>query len=293
MPLHPKHHLYVNIIKEFVAQNNRLPSSLEYKKDPTFPRWEKFRTVFGSFTKAIIAAGFEHMIKAPGIDKYKCAHCDAEFELSGKQMRWRRAYVKDNPNALPFCSKSCATTHQNLLNGPKPDLVKQKIRNTINSSDRVLKSIEKRQERTLPHSRVYTCTCGHCKCTFVHRSQVKYCAQHSNLYKSGNRNRYAFTFSLSEYPDLFGKYSDDLRLYGMWSYSNTNGLTRDHKVSVNEAIRNNYDPYYIKHPLNCELIPWADNNRKKTSSSITFDQLKQLVDEYDNKCAVVVGIEPT
>jgi len=67
----------------------------------------------------------------------------------------------------------------------------------------------------------------------------------------------------------------------MWSYSNTNGLTRDHKISVNEAIRNNYDPYYIKHPLNCELMSWKKNNKKKTKSSITYSKLKQLVDAYD------------
>ena len=60
-----------------------------------------------------------------------------------------------------------------------------------------------------------------------------------------------------------------------------NGYTRDHKVSVNEAIKNNYDPYYIKHPLNCELMSFNDNNKKKTKSSISYDELVKKVDEYE------------
>lgn len=75
--------------------------------------------------------------------------------------------------------------------------------------------------------------------------------------------------------------SEQLKEVGMWGYDNTNGLTRDHKLSVNEAIKNNYDPYYIKHPLNCELMSWTENNKKKTKSSITYEKLKQLVDDYD------------
>lgn len=67
------------------------------------------------------------------------------------------------------------------------------------------------------------------------------------------------------------------------SKTNPNGITRDHRVSVNHAIRNNYDPYYIKHPLNCELMTFNENNSKNTNSSITYEELVRIVDEYDNK----------
>lgn len=65
---------------------------------------------------------------------------------------------------------------------------------------------------------------------------------------------------------------------GKW---NPNGLSRDHKVSVTDAVANGYDPYYITHPLNCELMPHIKNNKKKTKSSITYEELKLLVNEYD------------
>ena len=64
---------------------------------------------------------------------------------------------------------------------------------------------------------------------------------------------------------------------------NINGLSRDHRISVNEAKKFNYDPYYISHPLNCELMPHQQNNKKKTKSSTTYDELVKLVNDYDNR----------
>jgi hypothetical protein len=37
----------------------------------------------------------------------------------------------------------------------------------------------------------------------------------------------------------------------------------------------------ITHPLNCELMPHTQNNKKKTNSSITYKDLVILVDEYE------------
>ena len=69
---------------------------------------------------------------------------------------------------------------------------------------------------------------------------------------------------------------------GRYKKWNPSGLTRDHKISVNEAIKNNYDPYYIKHPLNCELMSFEKNNKKKIKSSLTYQQLLKIVDKYEN-----------
>jgi hypothetical protein len=64
---------------------------------------------------------------------------------------------------------------------------------------------------------------------------------------------------------------------------NIHRLSRDHKISVYEAIKNNYEPYYITHPINCEIMPWIENNKKKTKSSLKYDDLVRMVDEYDHK----------
>jgi hypothetical protein len=63
---------------------------------------------------------------------------------------------------------------------------------------------------------------------------------------------------------------------------NINGLSRDHKISVSDALKYDYDPYYISHPLNCELMPHRQNNVKKGKSSITYQELITMVDQYDN-----------
>ena len=110
------------------------------------------------------------------------------------------------------------------------------------------------------------------------------------------RNRYKFTFNVYNYPDLFDL--DRIKEIGWFAPGgksgrwNINGLSRDHKVSVNEAILNNYDYYYITHPMNCEIISHKMNNKKKTKSSITYEELVKLVDDYDRKMAPSAGLEP-
>ena len=78
----------------------------------------------------------------------------------------------------------------------------------------------------------------------------------------------------------------------MRSKENPNGVTRDHRISVNEAIRNGYDPYYITHPLNCELMLFEENNKKNTKSSLSYIELVRQVKEYDRMVGPV-GFEPT
>lgn len=208
-----------------------------------------------------------------------------------------------------FCNKSCQVKYTNSKRDPMTEETKNKISMTLsgsgNSRSRIIK---KKDNITCTHclmpfastinklycssqclqaskkysfSKLFMLTCAQCHTKFVNRRPVKYCNQHKDLYKSNNRNRYRFTFSLSKYPDIFSDYSSLLKEYGMWSPKNTSGLTRDHRVSVNEAIKNNYDPYYITHPLNCELMPWYQNNKKNTKCSLPYQELVSLVDIYD------------
>jgi hypothetical protein len=65
--------------------------------------------------------------------------------------------------------------------------------------------------------------------------------------------------------------------------SYNNGVSRDHKISISEAFDKGYNTYYISHPINCELMQQKNNSKKYTKSSITYDELVKLVEEYDNK----------
>ncbi|WP_146039482.1 MULTISPECIES: hypothetical protein [unclassified Variovorax] len=120
--------------------------------------------------------------------------------------------------------------------------------------------------------------------------------EHVGLYGREGRYRYAFTFNPFSLPEVFGETTlRSLAEKGFWSPANPEGLTRDHRVSVNEAIRRNLDPFYIAHPINCELMTWHANNRKKTKSSMAYDELVAMVDRFEARrlCSVGAAVDQT
>ena len=164
-----------------------------------------------------------------------------------------------------FCNSSCAARFNNTGRPrPKTEETKAKIRNTHLSKPKSQKHQElQKQKQELQNTvftRVYLCRCKFCSAEFYKPSRFKICIgcvdKHSRA-----RDAYRFKFNVYHYPDLF-----DLTListFGWYSQGgrkktkNTNGIVRDHKVSVSEAIKHGYDPYYISHPLNCELMIYA------------------------------------
>lgn len=130
--------------------------------------------------------------------------------------------------------------------------------------------------------------CPVCSKPTLSKTYRKYCHQHSDNYTRGIRSRFNFKFKVTDYPDLF-----DLKLieeHGWYSPGgrstlpiNYNGVSRDHKVSVFSAIQHDYDIFYITHPLNCELMLHSDNKSKHTADSISYDDLKSMVDDYESK----------
>ena len=209
-----------------------------------------------------------------------------------------------------FCNKSCSASYTNKLRPPMSENQKIKVSRSLKTffldhpsshpkinRDEIVNVKNKQISIKIPRIKTKTLlgktkegmlvlVCHHCKENFISRNRSKYCPDHKELYKSNGRNRYTFNFNIYEYPDLF-----NIRLIkekGWHSYGgrfnyNPEGLTRDHKVSINESIKNNYDPYYIRHPLNCEIMTFKENNKKKTRSSILYSELVKLVDEYDKR----------
>lgn len=211
----------------------------------------------------------KNVIKASTVAQYQaslsnCKHCNKLFKSQYKAV---------------FCSKSCSTTFTNQFK-VKSESSNQSTSDSLKEYFRINPRPKKVSTRVKG-----TSVCKHCNNTFESKIQKKYCCTCSPLYMAQARNRFKFTFNVFKYPELF-----DLQLLqqvgfyaprgksGRW---NPKGLSRDHKVSVNESIVNNYDPYYITHPLNCELMPHSDNNKKKTKSSIKYEDLVLMVDEYE------------
>lgn len=182
-----------------------------------------------------------------------------------------------------FCSKSCSATHSNLNSSPT------RKRGPLPKNFQHLSKKERMKENSKikrwtfnicgPYSKLYKSKCSICQKISFGSKWKKFCENHKNNYSHSQRAKYWFTFALTDYPDLFD--FTLLRNYGMRSASNPYGVVRDHRVSVSDSIKHNYDPYYIKHPINCELMLHSDNCKKYTRSSISYAQLKQLVDAYE------------
>lgn len=176
-----------------------------------------------------------------------------------------------------FCSQSCGATHNN---NERDYAIYEQVKKTWAD----------RREPELPFSRLILNTCRHCKTKFVNKDRIGYCKEHLHLHKSLYRKRYYFKFNVFHYPDLFDL--DELTRIGFYSAGgnrkrvNMTGLSRDHRVSVSEAMLNDYDEYYIRHPVNCELMPQTANSSKHNKSSITYEQLVREVDEYDKNHGV-------
>lgn len=179
---------------------------------------------------------------------------------------------------LTFCSQSCGATHNN---NERDYSIYERVKKTW-ADRRVPK------QEPAPHTKLILNTCRHCKIKFVNRYKIGYCKEHIHLHKSLSRSRYYFKFNVFHYPDLFDL--NELTRVGFYNAGgnnkrgiNMNGLSRDHRVSVSEAMLNNYDEYYIRHPINCDLMPQNKNSRKHSKSSITYEQLVCEVNEYDNR----------
>lgn len=195
----------------------------------------------------------------------------AEYNSAKKACKYCRTVFPWGQHKKTFCSTICSGKHtaanrdySKSPSGPKP----------------------KPKEPKALYSTLYKCVCKHCGVEWRGRRPIRVCEIHEPLYSHDGRAKYWFTFGLSKYPDLFD--GEIIRKYGMRSSENPNGVTRDHRVSVQTAILNNYDPYYIKHPLNCELMLFEKNNIKKTGSSISYSELVEQVKKYD----LVSGMGP-
>lgn len=202
----------------------------------------------------------------------------AKYELSPKTCPECNEVIAYAKRQNRFCSQTCSAKFNNKKAYGQRKYGPAKTNYLTNHQRR-----QQKNNIVGPYSPLCKSKCRVCEKLIISRYQKKYCDEHGEQYSHNGRAKYWFTFKLSEYPDLFD--FELIRKYGMRSRdkSNIGGVVRDHKVSVADAIKNNYDPRYIKHPLNCELLLNGDNARKHAKSSITYDELVTLVDEYERK----------
>ena len=193
-----------------------------------------------------------------------CLHCNKPLDSNRK-----------------FCDQSCAAKHSNntrAISGWTPSKEQKEKTAESFSIRRVLT-----KEIAGPYSRIFLYCCESCKENKISRVRRKKCNACSG--KSREKRRpFLFKFNIEKYPDLFDM--DYIKKVGWFSPGKTNdrnltGLSKDHKVSISDAIENNYDPYYISHPINCDIVTQKENSSKNHKSSISYDELVRIVDCYE------------
>mgnify|MGYP001336518223 FL=1 len=205
-----------------------------------------------------------------------CLYCGNTFTINFKGRK--------------FCSRSCSCSYSSS-NRKISDETKSKISRALTDrkiskvyelGDAVLTTYDYRTCK-LPLSKIKTCKCKSCGFTGVYRNQKLYCDNCSHMYSESGRSKFIFTFNVYNYPDLFDLSIIDRHGWRKTKglHKNVNGVSRDHRLSVSDAIKNNYDPYYIKHPLNCQLMLHSENQSKGSNSSITYEELIKSVDLYE------------
>lgn len=222
--------------------------------------------------------------KAIDASKIKSQKQQEKYLLNPKICFTCSELIPYNNRYNKFCSHSCSAISNNRQRIESGWTLSQESRDSIRHK------LSKPSIFFGPYSRISTKTCKFCRTQFITptTNQPQVCKNCQHLKWNNNKNQYSFRFNIFEYPDLFDL--DNLTKVGWVAFGgkrggkkNVNGLSRDHRVSVNEAKKFNYDPYYISHPLNCELMPHHQNNKKKTKSSLSYEELVKLVDEYDNR----------
>lgn len=201
--------------------------------------------------------------------KLNCITCGKEFTqlLTSAQI--------NNKHRIT-CSLACAKSHSHS------DETNNKIRQAVIKSN-IKKGIIKN----------ISWICNLCGKSFIKSRKSKYCsigcvkqARRKNAPElSAYRVECKFKFNPYKFPEIL-----DISLltkYGFYSpinkKNNLGGVSMDHKLSIVDGFKSNIDPYYMSHIMNCQLMIHNKNIGKGSKSTITADELKRLVDNYDNR----------
>lgn len=216
----------------------------------------------------------------------KCVYCSKEV--------YKRACDIKKAKRV-FCSKSCSASYNNI-GKTHSDETKEKIRKKLKN---VIRNPNKKKVRTCKdvdkvHCKVTFKTCKETGLGYMSWSEHLGWINRTSPHIDRTRKELyyedcAFKFNVYHYPEKF-----DLSLiekHGWYEcYSpkcgkenNTNGVSRDHMVSVMYGYKNGIDPKIISHPANCELVLQRDNISKREKCSISLEELMGRINKWNEE----------
>lgn len=185
-----------------------------------------------------------------------------------------------------FCSSNCSASHNN----------KNRVGEKRVFSEKAIKNITAANNKRYNVSEYYNSPnyCKECKVIlkFGQRSNIFCGINCKKAFDSKNMtefNKYkskcSFTFNLKNFPNEFN--FTLINQFGWYSAknrgNNLKGVSRDHMLSIMEGFSQNIDSKIISHPANCELMIHSNNSKKWKNSSITIEELKNKIIQWDSK----------
>ncbi len=135
----------------------------------------------------------------------------------------------------------------------------------------------------------YLTNCLHIKLKTLSEAVVSYNERIGYYDNLTEREKYykecAFTFNPYIYKHILGY--DLLKKYSWYNTKDKiDGLARDHRISRDFGFNNNVNPKLISHPANCEIMLHKNNSTKSKKCSITVEELKEAIKEWDTKYGI-------
>ncbi len=229
-------------------------------------KYDEISVGLNTSIRSITNRAFRLDLKLIFTKEFKCEQCEKYF--IGYANIDRR-----------FCSNTCSNTFTNLHRLVTIE-TKEKISKSLTGVKCKNKKSKINKEKKHGSLNRKCKFCGDFKITKKHKSICDDCRVN---YYENYRPSCEFVFDIKKYKDNF-----DFNLveqHGWYSPTNKgdnlNGVSRDHMYCVRDGFINKIDPEIIRHPANCKLMKHTDNNLKNYTSSITLEELKLRITEWN------------
>lgn len=203
--------------------------------------------------------------------------CSGQYNNKGRKLS------EDTKNKIRI--KNLGKTYPNRIRKEKIVTENKKICIKIVYEKNSCEINNDKTKKIIQHKEIKLRKCRFCKEEKLMLKHKIICEECGIKYYKHYRPLCEFDFKISKYKEEF-----DLSLvneYGWYSptnkRNNIDGVSKDHTYSVKDGFINKIDPNIIKHPANCKLMKHIDNNKKKTQSLITLDELLMKIKIWNQK----------
>lgn len=230
----------------------------------------------------------------------RCARCSNPLE-----------YQKQHSNQ--FCSNSCSAQTHNAKRGARSEETRLRISKTLKSKDKKTSLLCKISFCVICHSVIknrYGKVCSRsCQNKMTSQQRLQHPVKMSQ--ETEWKRRYALYCHYADVPVSFDEFktkkqNDETawtlyrkqcrflfraklsvleKVKGYDLLKNSNPVYReyslDHMLSVSYGFYNDVDPTIIAHPANCEVLTISENSRKGSSCSITLEELKKRINDWN------------